>query len=84
MMSLPNWPGADVVYSRAQTITTTICSRAYQSQRGAWKRKTGFRFSVPEDARDIIDAMNRGDENYLKHAISQNLSVIFPNHENRN
>jgi len=76
-MSLPTWPGADAIYDRAQTIATAICASAYKEQRSKWKRKTGFRFSVPEDARAIIDAMNRGDEEYLKHAIYQNLNVIF-------
>lgn len=65
-MALPDWAGAAVVYERCRVITMSLNVAAYASQRHAWKRKTGFRFSPSAEAESIIDAMDRGDEEALK------------------
>lgn len=63
--NLPSWPGAAVVYSRAASLATEMCRRAYQSQRSKTKKKLS-RFHPPKEATRIIDAMNKGDEEVLK------------------
>lgn len=77
MQDLPNWDGAATVYRRAQAIATHLCRAAYETQRAQYKRKTGFRFYAPQEARDIIDAMNRGDEETLKAIVLANLTIAL-------
>ena len=67
-MTLPNFPGAETVYRRAETICQKMNANEYKAQRAACKNKR-FRFHPSSDACSIIDAMNRGDEEMLKAAI---------------
>lgn len=67
MSNLPDWPGADSVYRRVQAINIARCNASYErhnSKRGKW--------CIPEDVADCIDAMNGGDEEYLKAYIAMN------------
>jgi hypothetical protein len=70
MSNLPTWPGADVCYTRAGMITDHLCRSSYQ----AAKVKKGWR--PPEEATDLINAMNRGDEEAIK-AACQRYSHIW-------
>jgi hypothetical protein len=65
-MSLPDWPGASAVYGKARALLEAINQRAYAAQRACYRRKSGFRFSPPEDAIELTAALNRGDEETLK------------------
>lgn len=68
-MSLPNWPGASHCYTRAAALCKSWCQDAYDKQRKAYHRKTGFRFTPPGAACDLALAMDRGDEEYIKGTI---------------
>jgi len=70
MSTLPNFPGAAVVYARAEAIATKLNADEYRKQREGNKNKR-FRFSPNAEAAFIIDAMNRGDEEALKAANHQ-------------
>lgn len=63
--NLPSWPGAGAVYARLLAHNAKLCANAYRSQREADKRKS-FRFAVPADAREIVDALNAGEEEQCK------------------
>lgn len=69
--NLPEWSGAAVVYARCYLICESLNLEAYRSQRGGWRRKTGFRFTPDPEADAIIAAMNVGDEEALKAAAYQ-------------
>lgn len=62
---LPDWPGADSVYARLNAFNAQMCASAYRAQRASDQRKS-FRFAVPADAREIVDALNKGDEEECK------------------
>jgi hypothetical protein len=72
MSNLPTWPGADVCYSRAGMITAHLCKTAYQ----AAKVKKGWR--PPEEATDLIKAMDRGDEEAIKAACLRYTHIWAP------
>lgn len=78
MTNLPDFPGAAVVYERAERIAAHINRNAYQAQRAAHKGSMKkFRFVPSGDADHIIRAMNTGDEETLKAVIASNLSVAL-------
>lgn len=62
MSNLPAWPGADVCYARAGKINEHLCRTSY----AAAKVKKGWR--PPEEVTELIQAMNRGDEEVIKAA----------------
>jgi len=61
---LPTWPGAETVYSRVYNINIRRCAAAYHAWVKAGSKKPGWR--VPDDLQDVIDALNDGNEEYLK------------------
>lgn len=65
MSNLPNFPGASVVYARAEKIASHLNAQEYARQSAA-ARGRKFRFTPNYDAAVIIDAMNKGDEETLK------------------
>lgn len=65
MSNLPEWNGAATVYDRCETICRVLNARKYEHDRRNDKRKS-FRFTSHDDARAIIDAMNKGNEEILK------------------
>lgn len=76
--NLPKFPGAAVVYERAQRIANHINRSAYRAQRAAHKGSMKrFRFIPSDDANHIIRAMNEGDEEALKAIIAANLDVAL-------
>jgi hypothetical protein len=84
MSNLPTWPGADTVYTRLQRINTTLCKRAYEAafaERKTKKNASGtrkkFQWTVPEDVEQNIQAMNRGDEEACKAAVSRHLALAL-------
>ena len=74
---LPEWPGSKTVYARAEKIAAHIQADAYKAQREAYKRKTGFVFSPDPEGLAICEAMDAGDENYLKATIAKYLDVAL-------
>lgn len=67
--NLPEWPGADESYRRAQIINSALCARAWDAALVSAKgnRKQAYKiYSVPEDSQTLIDAMNAGDEETIK------------------
>lgn len=78
MSNLPNWPGADTVYTRLQRINTTLCKRSYEAAFAERKRRrTKVEWSIPEDVEANIQAMNRGDEEACKAAVQRHLSLAL-------
>ena len=65
MSNLPDFPGAAVVYDRAQRIAAHLNAARYAAQVKIAKGKK-FKFMPDDDAVAIVDAMNRGDEESLK------------------
>lgn len=63
MSNLPQWAGAATVYDRVEMIATALCRSEYEAQRSRGKVR---RFSPPQEAIDIIAAMNAGEEEALK------------------
>ena len=70
MDNLPAWDGAAVIYSRCSTITQSLCAAAFETQSIAAKkaRRKNFRFSPPDEATAIIEAMKAGNEEAMKAA----------------
>ena len=62
MSNLPTWPGADGSYARAVKINEHLCLTSY----AAAKFMKGWR--PPEEVTELIQAMNRGDEEAIKAA----------------
>lgn len=58
MSNLPNWPGAQVCYRRAYHLLTLMSAKHVAIVRGR---------CVPSDEmNELIDALNRGDEERIK------------------
>ena len=69
-MNLPTWPGADVAYSRAYALLDHMARNGQVSRtwgRGGWKC-----YPSPE-MRDLIEALDNGDEEKIKGTLLQNL-----------
>ena len=74
--NLPNWPGEDVVYSKAYRVLEEIQQKYMagntknKSARG-WKKYLKKTNWPPVEVQDLIDALNKGDEEFLKGALMQ-------------
>ena len=66
--NLPNWPGAEVCYSRAYAMLDRM-AKAGHVRRQRTKRRHGSVCTVSEDMAHVIDALNRGDEEAIKAAL---------------
>lgn len=68
--SVPGWSGASAAYSKAQQSLERLNAAEYQTQlRRHLKRghaRSTFRYSPPQEVRDVIEAMDRGDEESIK------------------
>ena len=69
-MALPSWPGAEHVYRTLNKVAEKLCADAYAKQLAA-HRKRGRKglpktFTPPDEAEEIIRALNKGDEETLK------------------
>lgn len=82
--NLPDFPGAAIVYERAQRVATFLNRQAYQVQRAAHKGSAKrFRFSPSGEADHLIRAMNAGDEETLKAVIAFNLAMALDNEKDK-
>ena len=70
IMSLPNWPGADKCYSRAYKLLDYWAKTDVQPfyYRGKMRSPGPSQRMV-----DLISALNKGDEEYIKGTLLQNL-----------
>lgn len=59
MTNLPNWKSADAVYSKAYRLLERMALAGHVTK----QRK---QVSVSEDMRDLVDALNIGDEERIK------------------
>jgi hypothetical protein len=57
--NLPSWPGASVVYSRCYRLLGRMARNGHVARRRG-------RCVTSAEMDTIIDALNRGDEEYLK------------------
>ncbi|API58472.1 hypothetical protein BSL82_03445 [Tardibacter chloracetimidivorans] len=62
------WPGASVVYTRVQTINIARAKEAYVAwyNSHATRHKKPKGWTLPEDIQEAIEALNNGNEEYLK------------------
>lgn len=63
MSDLPNWPGADVCYSRAYRLLEKMAAAGHVTRVKHGRR---YRCEVSQEMRDLITALDRGDEEYIK------------------
>ncbi len=63
--NLPNWPGASSCYSRAYRRLKEMAANGHVT--AGYNR--GPRVYVSEEMRDLIDALNQGDEEAIKSAL---------------
>jgi len=68
LASTPSWPGADKIYSRLYKVLEMMGHAEWKSQVAQAKkqRRKLKRFSPSGGMQDIIDALNKGDEEELK------------------
>lgn len=66
---LPDWKDAAVVYQRVSVIVERLCNAEYRRQLANYV--DGTKFTPPDVAVAIIDAMNRGDEVILRALIEE-------------
>ena len=65
--NLPPWKGASAVYSRAYRILANLNRTAATAQmETARKRRRAFHFDPPEEARELIEALGKGNEEHIK------------------
>lgn len=76
--NLPDWPGASVVYSRVNAINAVLCQEAYLAAKPKRRTQRAWKYTVPEDVRASIDALDNGNEESLKAYVAQHLSLLFP------
>jgi len=65
-MSLPTWQGAEAVYSRAYLLLEWMAKKGHSRAPIKVRGKTVLQGFVSQDMRDLIDALNRGDEELIK------------------
>ena len=71
--NLPEWDGADVVYKRLGEINNKLAAQAYANGKRVGKK---IEWDLPEEVRDNINAMNRGDEEACKAAVAKRLDLV--------
>lgn len=75
--NLPSWPGADVVYARADVIASELARREYAAWCKRKRPRKSDRFSVSPTIGAIVDAMNTGDEETLKAFVAEYLDIAL-------
>lgn len=76
MSNLPNFPGAAVVYRRAEAILQALNSDEYKRQLAANKGRKLKSYRPPAESDAIVDAMNKGNEEALKAATHEYRHLI--------
>lgn len=71
--NLPEWDGADTVYRRLMEINNKLSAAAYAAGKRKGKK---VEWTLPEEVRDNINAMNRGDEEACKAAVAKRLDLV--------
>lgn len=66
MSNLPEWPGADSVYKSLGEITRNMGFREYSEFSKRKKKRKSDKFVPSDELKEIIAAMNDGDEETLK------------------
>ena len=71
MSNLPTWSGASACYSRAYRVLESMAKRAspYQMVRmgdTSGRRSSSYIIAYNEDMNELIDALNKGDEERIK------------------
>ena len=69
MSNLPDWPGASVCYSRAYRLLEAWARNGGVTVARSWK---GNRCYPSDRMVDLIDALNRGDEEVIKGTLLEN------------
>jgi hypothetical protein len=64
--NLPTWADASEVYKKAQQINLNRANEAYKYFNDNWPGDKTGKFRLPESTIRCIDAMNKGDEAFLK------------------
>lgn len=66
--NLPEWPGAEVVYSRLYKLLAEMGAANWRTEvaRAQKARRKPKPPQPTDDMRDIIDALDKGDEETLK------------------
>lgn len=70
-MALPTWNGADHCYRKAYRILASMAARGHAmppTGRHHHRRGVSYSFSgyVSQEMRDLIEALNKGDEETIK------------------
>lgn len=68
-MSLPNWVGTEEVYRKLNKILEEINAASYKAFLSK-KRKKSEKWHPSEEVREVVEAMSKGDEEYLKHVLA--------------
>ncbi len=63
-MSLPNWPGAAVCYTRAYDLLERMAQAGHVTRQKT--RRYGPICTVSDDMARLIKALDNGDENVIK------------------
>lgn len=78
--NLPDWGGAAVVYSRVMEINATKAKEEYKnfcmSKEGKSLKRPWEKFRVSDEIREAIDALNSGDEEFLKWYVMANRKYL--------
>ena len=64
--SLPSWPNADAVYGRAYRVLERMAQAGHATKAVVSRGRVLHPGSVSQDMRDLIDALNKGDEERIK------------------
>jgi len=67
-MAVPSWPGADACYSRAYRVLDALAKAGHVKR---VKRGRHMTCEPSEDMNELIDALNRGDEERIKGLLLQ-------------
>lgn len=63
--NLPSWPGASEVYSRAYSMLGSMAANGHVTKIKIGKKRA-YSCHVSDDMRDLIDALDKGDEERIK------------------
>ncbi len=63
-MSLPNWKGASAAYSKSYRILEIMGQNGHVIHNGCYPY--GPKMCVSDDMENLIDALNKGDEEKIK------------------
>lgn len=73
MDNLPKWAGAGHCYTKAYRFLDQMRANGHVVRRGSQKVGRRVVCTVSDDMRDLIDALNHGDEERIKY-----LLMVYP------